>query len=97
MPYFDRTDVSEESDVNKTNVSKECDICHYYYFLNKSFQFQPNVWNRCHDLLMMSINHSDIAILNIKSDKYCCIISKISKNESINLMENVDLTEKAEH
>ena len=65
--YFDRIDVSEEIDINKTSASKECDICHYWYFLNKGLKFQPNVCNRCHDLLMMSMNLSDIAILNIKS------------------------------
>ena len=30
MLYFDRTEVSEETDVNKTIKSKECDICHYW-------------------------------------------------------------------
>ena len=29
MLYYDRTDVSEEIDVNKTSESKECNICHY--------------------------------------------------------------------
>ena len=53
MIYFHRTDVSEGIDVNKTSASKECDICHYWYFLSYSFKFQPNVCNRCHDLLMM--------------------------------------------
>ena len=24
--------ILEEIDVNKTNLSKECDICHYWYF-----------------------------------------------------------------
>ena len=70
MLYFDRTDVSEGTDINKISKSKECDICHYWYFLNKGFQLQPNVCNRCHDLLMMSINLSDIAILNIRSVDY---------------------------
>ena len=63
MLYFDRIDVSDGNDFNKTSDSKECDICHYCYFLDKGFKFQPNVCNRCHDLLMMSINHSDIATL----------------------------------
>ena len=94
MLYFDRIDVSEGIDVNKTSASKECDVCHYWYFLNYSFKFQPNVCNRCHDLLMMSINLSDIAILNIKGSDYRCIISLISKNEAIKLMQNVVLTEK---
>ena len=67
MLCFDIIDVSDRIDVNKTSTSKECDICHYWYFLNKGFKFQPNVCNRCHDLLMMLMNLSDIAILNIKS------------------------------
>ena len=75
MLYFDRIDVSEGTDVNKTNASKEFDICHYWYFLNKSFKFQPNVCNRCHYFLMISVNLSDIAILNIKGSGYCCLIS----------------------
>ena len=36
MLYYERVDVSEEIDVNKTSASKECDICHYWYFLNLS-------------------------------------------------------------
>ena len=70
MLYFDRVDVSEGVDVNKTSASKECDICHYWYFLNYTFKFQPNGSNSCHDLLMMSINLGYIAILNIKSSDY---------------------------
>ena len=57
--------------------------------------FQPNVCNRCHDLLTMSINSSDIAILNNIGSDYYCIISRISKSEAINLMQNTDLTKKS--
>ena len=95
MLYFDRIDVSEVIDVNKTNASKECDICHYWYFLNYSFKFQLSVCNICHDLLMMSVNLSDIAILNIKCSDYCSIIIKISKSKAIKLLEKTDLTEKS--
>ena len=61
-------------------------------FFKLQFLFQPNVCNRCHYLFIM---YSDIAILNIKGSDYRCIISLISKNETINLMENADLTEKS--
>ena len=64
MIHYDRIDISELIDVNKPSASKEYDVCHYWYFLNFSFEFQPNVCNRCHELLMMSVNLSDIAILN---------------------------------
>ena len=94
MIYYDRVHVSEEIDVNKTSASRECDVCHYQYFLNYSFKFQSNVCNRYHSLLMKSVNLSDIAISNIKGTDQCCIISLISKNEAINLFQNADLTEK---
>ena len=42
----------------------------------------------------MSINLSDIAILNIKGSGYCCIISLISKNEAIKSLQNAHLTKK---
>ena len=93
--YYDRIDVSEGIDINKASASKECDICHYWYFLIYSVKFQQIVCNRCHDLLMMSIDLSDIAILNIKGSGYRCIISLISKNEAINLLQNADLTKKS--
>ena len=32
MLEYDRIDISEGIDVNKTSASKECDICHYWYF-----------------------------------------------------------------
>ena len=65
MLYYDIIDVSEGIDVNKTSASKEYGVCHYWYFLNYSFKFQPSVYNRCHDLLMMSMNLTNIGILNI--------------------------------
>ena len=95
--YFNRIDISEGIDVDQTSASKECDNCHYRYFLKFSFKFHTNVCNRCHDLLMMSMKLNDTAILNIKGSDYCCIISLISKNEVINLMQSAGLTKKAEH
>ena len=86
MLYFDRTDVSERIGVNKTSASKECGICHYWHFLYYCFKFKQNVCNRCHNLLMMSMNFNNIAILNIKDSGYHCIISLISKNDALNLM-----------
>ena len=44
MVYYDKIDAFEGIDVNKTNNSKKCDICHYWYFLDERFKFQPNVY-----------------------------------------------------
>ena len=96
MRYYDVIDVSEGIDINKTSESKECGICHYWYFLNKMFKFQPDVCNRRHDVLTMSINLSDIDILNINGVDYR-VITWASKCEAIDLLEKADLKEKTEH
>ena len=94
MLYHDRIDVLEGIDINKTSTSKECDIYHYQYFLDKGLQFQPNVYNGCHDVLMMSINFKGIAILNICVVDYRCIINGIDKSKAVSLLQNADLTER---
>ena len=95
MLYYDKTDVSGGINVNKTTVSRECCSCHYWHFLNYSSNFQPNVCNRCHDLLMMSTNLSDIGLLSIKRSDYRCLFSLITINKNIKLLQNADLTEKS--
>ena len=89
MLYFNRIDISEGININKIIAS-----ILVFYKLNYSFKFWHSVCGRCRHLLMMSMNLSDIAILNIKD--YRCIITLISKHKAINLMQNTDLTEKAE-
>ena len=61
MLYYDAMEVSKGIDISKTSAPNECNICHYWYFLDKGFKFQPHVCNRCHDALMISMNHSNIA------------------------------------
>ena len=88
MSYCDRIDVSEGINVNKTSASKECDVC-LVLSLDQMSVIDVMIY------LMMSVNHSGIAILNIKGSDYCCIISLISKIEAINLIQNSDLTKKS--
>ena len=72
MLYFDRVDISEEINVNKTSKSKESDICPYWrYFLDNGFKFQADVCSGCHDVLLTS--------MNLGAD-YRCVISRISKS-----------------
>ena len=97
MLYYDIIEVSEEMDLNKTNASKECDIFHCPYFLDKRFKFQPYLCNGCHDLLMMSINFNNIVVLNIHIVDYCCNIYGISKSDVVNVLQNANLTEKREY
>ena len=39
MLEYDRIDISKGIDINKTNASKECDICHYWYFKDIGYKY----------------------------------------------------------
>ena len=52
------------------------------------FKFQDYVRNGCHDLIMLCLNISNIAIVTVKGVDYHCIIHDISKSEAIRLLEN---------
>ena len=57
---YDRIDISEGIDVNKTSLSEECDICHYWYFKNIGFRYEPYLCNGCQDDAINIINGSNL-------------------------------------
>ena len=59
LEYY-RIDISEGIDVNKTNLSKECDICHYWCFKDIGFKYEPYLCNGCHDLMQKAMNFISI-------------------------------------
>ena len=48
---YDKINISEGIEINKTSASKECAICQYWHFLNKNFSYEPYLCNGCHDLM----------------------------------------------
>ena len=75
MLQYKKIDVSEGIDTNKTSASKECDYC---YFKEARFKFEPEVCNKCHDVLMTTYKLKNIAILNVKGvilDVFCGVLA----------------------
>ena len=66
MLEYERIDISEGIDVNKTNLSKGCDISHYWYFKHIGFKYEPYLYNGCHDLMQKAMGFNNIAIVYIK-------------------------------
>ena len=66
MLEYERIDISEGIDVNKPNLSKECEICHYWYFKDIGFKYQPYLCNGRHDLMQKAMGFNNIAIVYIK-------------------------------
>ena len=82
MRYYDKIDLSKEIYVAKSNNGKECIIYHYLFF-NHGFKFYNSVYNGWHDLKMLRLNISNIAIITVKGVECCCIIHDISKSKKI--------------
>ena len=76
MLYYDNINLSEGIEVAKSNDSKECFICHYWFF-SDGFKFQDFVCSGCHDLMIMYLNISDTAIIIVKDVDYLCNILDI--------------------
>ena len=65
MLKYEANDISEGINTIKTSASKECMLCHYWYFKGVGFKFEPHVCNKYHDVLMTAYELKKIAILNV--------------------------------
>ena len=70
MLEYDRIDISEEIDVDKTSLSKECDICHYWYFKDIGFKYEKYLCNGCHNLMQKAMSFNNVAIVYVKGNAY---------------------------
>ena len=91
MLEYGRIDISEGININKTNASKDCDICPYLYFLDKNFNYEPYLCNGFHELMQKIMNFNDVAIVSIKGNDYRIQFWYRSKDDAINIMKNSDL------
>ena len=74
MLEYDKNDFSEGIDDNKTNKSKECMLCHYWYFLEKNFTYEPYLCNGCYNIMQKSNNFKNIAIVHVEKSAYRIIL-----------------------
>ena len=88
MLRYQKIDISEGIDVSKTSASKECELCHYWFFKDIGFKFEKYVCNKCHDFLTIAYSLKEIAILNAKGATFKSILMGISKNEGLKRLNN---------
>ena len=85
MLEYDRIDILEEIDINKTRESRECYICHYCYLLDQNLKYEVYLRNGCHDLMQKTINFENVAIVSVKGRDCRIHFCYMSKNGAINL------------
>ena len=94
MLEYDRIDIWEGIDVNKRNLSKECDVCHYWYFKGIGFKYEPYLCNGCHDLMQKATSFNNVAIVYVKGSAYRIHFWYMSKDDAINIMNGSNLVDK---
>ena len=94
MLQYEKINVSEGIDVNKTSASKECELCHCWFFKNIGFKFEEHFCNKCHDLLTMTYGLENIVILNPKGATFRCILWGIFRNKGLRRLSNSVLEDK---
>lgn len=70
MLHYNRIDVSEGTNINKTDESQKCIACNFYFFLKVTFRFKPRRCDCCHNLIKNTIIFNDIAIFSVKRKVY---------------------------
>ena len=63
MLKYDRIDLSEGIDIIESLSSRECDLCHFHYFINKNLNYQDYFCNGCHDMSMKTVSINNLAIV----------------------------------
>ena len=94
MLEYDRIDISEGIDVNKTSLSKGCYICHYWFFKDIGFKNESYLCNGCHDLTQKPMSFNNVAIVYAKGSAYRIHFWYMSKDDAINIMNGSNLVDK---
>ena len=92
--YYNKVNVSEGIDINKSNRSKECTICHYWYFEDIGYKFEPYVCSKCPNISIIAYDLENIAILNVKGVDYRSSLWNITRRDAANRLNNSKLDDK---
>ena len=80
MLEYDRIDISEGIDINKCEeTSHRCNLCKFYYFLDKNFSYGPFLCNGCYDMSLKAVSMQNLIIINHNGNHYHVNFSFISK------------------
>ena len=88
MSQYININISEGVDLNKTSASKECKVCHYWFFRDIGFEYEQHVGNGYHYVLMTGYSLENIFNLGAKGGTYRCILMRTSKNEALKRLNN---------
>ena len=68
MLEYNKINVSEVIDFNKTTDSRESDVRHYLWFLKINLRFQRKDCDGCHNLTQKALSFNGIAVGSVKGN-----------------------------
>ena len=66
MSVYEKINISDGIDLDMSDKSKECMLCNYWYFLDKSFSYGPYLCGGCYNMMQKCNKLKNIAIVHIK-------------------------------
>ena len=94
MLEYERIDISGGIDVDMSDKSKECMLCHYWCFLDKNFSYGPYLCDGCYNVVQKCNKLKNIAIVHVKKSAYGIYFLYLSEREAKKLMTNSNLIDK---
>ena len=91
---YEKINISDGIDADKSDKSKECMLYHYWYFLDKNFSYGPCICDRCYNMMQKCNKLKSISVIHIKESVYRICFLYMSKREAKKLMTNSNLIDK---
>ena len=90
MLVYEKIDISGGIDVDMSDKSKECMLCNYCYFLDKSCSYGRYLCDRCYNMMQKcSSKLKNIAIVRVKESAYRICFSFMSKRKANKLLTSL--------
>ena len=95
MLESDRIYLSEGINVNKCeDTSRKCNLCQYYYFVFKNFNYQRYLCDGCHDMFVKALSMQHLTFIYHNGHAYRVNFMFMSKNDAFNLIKKSIIIDK---
>ena len=79
---YEKINISDGIDVDMSDKSKECMLCHYRYFLDKNFSYGPYLCDGCYNMMQKCNKHKNIAVVRVEESVHRICFQFMSKCEA---------------